>query len=193
MRKIPSCELLDQLDEVDGDKGILLYKLDDYGNKLFKQLESLNLAEEDRVTIAEAYSEVDEHQTGQLPMTSLDALFRACLRELPGYELRKITDNEKSDHLTLVQFANIFTKQKSSDFANTFKSSIKEATGVINKKNNAVEVEKAETQSYNASHSYSLAERRAFSTWINQNLATDKDCKGNVFLFLTSQIPHPFH
>ena len=112
MRKIPSCELLDQLDEVDGDKGILLYKLDDYGNKLFKQLESLNLAEEDRVTIAEAYSEVDEHQTGQLPMTSLDALFRACLRELPGYELRKITDNEKSDHLTLVQFADIFTKQK---------------------------------------------------------------------------------
>ena len=142
MRKIPSCELLDQLDSVDENKGILLYKLDDYGNKLFHQMESMDITEEDRVTIAEAYSEVDQNETGKLPLDKLDELFRACLRELPGYELRQIMDEHKSEQLTLVRFAEIFMKKKSADFANTFKSSIKEATGVVNKKNNAVEVEK---------------------------------------------------
>ena len=34
--------------------------------------------------------------------------------------------------------------------------------------------------SYNASHSYSLAERRAFSSWINQHLSTDPDCKEHI-------------
>ena len=142
MRKIPSCELLDQLDDVDENKGILLYKLDDYGNKLFHQMESMDITEEDRVTIAEAYSEVDQNETGKLPLDKLDELFRACLRELPGYELRQIMDEHKSEQLTLIRFAEIFMKNKSADFANTFKSSIKEAVGVVNKKNNAVEVEK---------------------------------------------------
>ena len=65
-----------------------------------------------------------------------------CPRELPGYELRQIMDKHKSDEVTLEQFAKMFQENKKADFANTFKTSIKEATGVINKKNNAVEVEK---------------------------------------------------
>ena len=142
MKKVPSCELLDQIDEVESNKGILLYKLDEYGNRLFKELEHLGLSEEDRVTVAEGFSEVDEKQTGKLALSKVDALFRACLRELPGYELRQIMDKHKSDEVTLEQFAIMFQENKSADFANTFKTSIKEATGVINKKNNAVEVEK---------------------------------------------------
>ena len=51
-------------------------------------------------------------------------------------------DKHKSDEVTLEQFAKMFQENKKADFANTFKTSIKEATGVINKKNNAVEVEK---------------------------------------------------
>ena len=81
MQKVPSCELLDQIDEVESNKGVLLYKLDEYGNRLFKELETLGLSEEDRVTVAEAFSEVDEKQTGKLALSKVDALFRACLRQ----------------------------------------------------------------------------------------------------------------
>merc|ERR1711953_1015608 len=70
--------------------------------------------------------------------------------------------------------------QRSHDYSNKFKASIKEAKDVVNKKNNEIEVEKANTMSYNASHSYSLAERRAFSSWINQHLSTDPDCKDHI-------------
>ena len=69
MKKAPSCELLDQLDAEDMDKGILLYNLDEYGKRIFEKLSELTdsgleINEEDKVTIAEAFSEIDEDQTG---------------------------------------------------------------------------------------------------------------------------------
>ena len=185
MKKVPSCELLDQLDEI--PDGILLYKLDEYGSKLFKSLESTSISEEDRVTIAEAFSEVDEGQTGRLPVAKLDALFRACRRELPGFELREIQEKHGSPEVTFEQFSEMYVARKSADVGNTFKSSIKGAVGVVNKKNNVQEVEKEETQRYNASHSYSLAERRAFSSWINQNLINDPDCKAHLPINVESE------
>jgi len=35
-------------------------------------------------------------------------------------------------------------------------------------------------ESYLASHAYSLAERRAFSSWLNNHLSTDPDCQLNI-------------
>ena len=37
-----------------------------------------------------------------------------------------------------------------------------------------------ETESYLASHAYSLAERRAFSIWLNNNLGNDPDCVKSI-------------
>jgi plastin-2 len=187
LKKAPSCELLDQLDADDMDKGILLYNLDEYGKRIFEKLSKLTdsgleINEEDKVTIAEAFSEIDEDQTGGVSESKLDNLFKSCRRELPGYELRKIIDSRENHNepISLNEFAQFYIDQRSHDYSNKFKASIKEAKDVVNKKNNEIEVEKANTMSYNASHSYSLAERRAFSSWINQHLSTDPDCKEHI-------------
>lgn len=59
-------------------------------------------------------------------------------------------------------------------------SKVKQAKGLINKKNHEVEISEKQTESYLASHAYSIAERRAFSTWINQHLSSDQDCRRHL-------------
>ena len=132
MKKAPSCELLDQLDAEDMDKGILLYNLDDYGKRIFEKLSELTnsgfeINEEDKVTIAEAFSEIDEDQTGGVSESKLDNLFKSCRRELPGYELRKITDSRQNhdEPISLKEFAEFYIDQRSNDYSNKFKASIK--------------------------------------------------------------------
>ena len=134
-----------------------------------------------QVTIAEGFAEIDERKAGQVDDTQLDNLFKACRRELPGYEIRHIIQaRNSSDKISLVEFSEIFMKNKKGDVANTFKTSIKEAKGMVNKRNNEVEVDHLDRESYLASHAYSLAERRAFSSWLNNNLGSDPDCSTNM-------------
>ena len=132
LKKAPSCELLDQLDAEDMDKGILLYNLDEYGKRIFEKLSELTdsgleINEEDKVTIAEAFSEIDEDQTGGVSESKLDNLFKSCRRELPGYELRKIIDSRgnHNEPISLNEFAQFYIDQRSHDYSNKFKASIK--------------------------------------------------------------------
>ena len=56
--------------------------------------------------------------------------------------VRKIIETrESSGKITLEEFSAIFMAQKKNDVANMFKTSIKEAKGLINKRNNEIEVE----------------------------------------------------
>lgn len=100
--------------------------MSDYAKKLFDELDSLGIPEEDRVTIAEGFAEQDTDKTGQVPENYLDGLFKSCLRELPGYEIRRIMEargNDQGTSLTLLSFAEIFMAEKKSDVCNQFKSS----------------------------------------------------------------------
>ena len=178
MKRAPSCEFLDSVDEMSRNPN-LLFKMSDYAQRLFDELEILGISEENRVTIAEGFAEQDFEQTGKLSENYLDGLFKSCLRELPGYEIRRIIESRKDDQgkdWTILSFAKVFMSEKESDVSNKFKSSVKQAKGLVNKKNHEIEMDSKPTESYLASHAYSLAERRAFSTWINQHLSSDRDC-----------------
>merc|ERR1712233_44295 len=59
--------------------------------------------------------------------------------------------------------------------------------GIVNKRNNEVEVEHLDHESYLASHAYSLAERRAFSAWLNNQLASDPDCQTSIPINVESE------
>jgi len=186
MKRIPSCELLDQIGEM--DSGSLLYQLDEYAKELYSQLQGLEIDEENKVTVAEAFADVDVAQQGKVTEGKLDDLFKACRRELPGYEIRKIVENRKTKgEVDLAEFAQMFINDRANDVANTFKTSIKEARGIVNKRNNEVEVEHLDHESYLASHAYSLAERRAFSTWLNNQLASDPDCQTSIPINVESE------
>ena len=102
-------------------------EIDDYAAELYKQLEASSLTEEDRVTVAEAFSEIDESREGKLPEAKLDELFKSCRRELPGYEVRKIISNRKNHKMSidLVEFTQYYSAQRSNDYSNQFKASIK--------------------------------------------------------------------
>jgi len=178
MKRAPSCEFLDSVDEMSRNPK-LLFKMSEYAQRLFDKLEKLGISEENRVTIAEGFAEQDIEQAGKLAENYLDGLFKSCLRELPGYEIRRVIESRGDDqgkYWTIISFAKIFMSEKESDVSNQFKISVKQAKGLVNKKNHEVEMDSKPTESYFASHAYSLAERRAFSTWINQHLLSDRDC-----------------
>ena len=74
-----------------------------------------------------AFSEIDEDQTGGVSESKLDNLFKSCRRELPGYELRKIIDSRENHNepISLNEFAQFYIDQRSHDYSNKFKASIK--------------------------------------------------------------------
>ena len=67
------------------------------------------------------------------------------------------------------------------------KINLKFPSGIINKKSNEVEVEHLDHESYLAAHAYSLAERRAFSLWLNNHLSNDEDCKKSIPINVESE------